>query len=343
MTTRRVLAIAALTGLLCAPTVAAPATAATGGRADVLTVPAVAVTGGWADALTVPAMAVASGRVHVQAVAMAGGRAAALAASAVVPVSAAGAVVPVLDARARVAISARVEALTARAVAAAEVAHAAVSRATAGSLVAQFRFDGGRATGIADESGLGHTLRLVTGNGGVVRAVPHNRGQALRFPAKCTGKPRTCAHAALQSPSTATLNPGTRNISYGASVLLPRDQTTKGQNVVQKGYSTSTSQWKLQVDGAAGRPSCVLVGAKPGIKIVRSTVSVADGRWHDIECRRRGTALTVLVDGAVRGNRLIAADLSITNNRPLSVGGKGSYADNDQFHGTVDDVWVRVG
>ncbi|WP_306207418.1 LamG-like jellyroll fold domain-containing protein [Actinoplanes sp. RD1] len=290
MTTRRVLASAALTGLLCAPT--APAAAATSTRAQWQAAPAVSVRAQWQAARDT---------------------------------------------------GARVQALTAQAVAAAELAHAAVSRATAGLLVAQFRFDGGRATGIADESGRGHTLRLVAGNGGVVRAVPHNRGQALRFPPKCTGKPRTCAHAALQSPSTAALNPGTRDIAYGASVLLPRDQTTKGQNVVQKGYSTSTSQWKLQVDGAAGRPSCVLVGARPGIKIVRSTVSVADGHWHDIECRRRGTALTVLVDGAVRGNRPIAATLSITNNRPLSVGGKGSYADNDQFHGTVDDVWVRIG
>ncbi|MEU8616043.1 LamG-like jellyroll fold domain-containing protein [Actinoplanes sp. NPDC048791] len=214
--------------------------------------------------------------------------------------------------------------------------------ATGGTLVARYGFDGGRATSITDESGNGHTLRLITGNGGTVSMVRRGQGHALRFPGKCTGKKR-CPHAALQSPSAANLNPGTRAISYGAKVLLSRSQTSKGQNVVQKGYSATSSQYKLQVDGAAGRASCVLVGARPGIKLVTSTVSVADGTWHAVECRRTATALTVLVDGAVRGNRAIAAGLSVANDRPLSIGGKGAYSDNDQFQGTLDDVWVRIG
>ncbi|MEV4637663.1 LamG-like jellyroll fold domain-containing protein [Actinoplanes sp. NPDC049548] len=216
----------------------------------------------------------------------------------------------------------------------------AAARAVSGTVVARYDFDGGRSSSIPDNSGNGHTLRLIAGNGGTVRAVPHRSGQALRFPAKCTG---SCPHAALQSPSSASLNPGTRAISFGASVLLAASQTSKGQNIVQKGYSTESSQWKLQVDGAAGRPSCVLVGANPGIKIVRSTVSVADGSWHTVECRRTSTALTVVVDGAVRGSRVISAKLSVANSRPLSIGGKGAYSDNDQFHGIIDDVWVRIG
>jgi hypothetical protein len=213
--------------------------------------------------------------------------------------------------------------------------------ATGGTLVARYSFDGARSW-ITDQSGNGHTLRLITGNGGTVSMVRHGGGHALRFPAKCTGKKR-CPHAALQSPSDPNLNPGTRPISYGAKVLLSRSQTSKGQNVVQKGYSATSSQYKLQVDGAAGRASCVLVGAKPGIKLITSTVSVADGTWHTVECRRTARALTVLVDGAVRGNRAIAAGLSVANNRPLSIGGKGAYSDNDQFQGTLDDVWVRIG
>ncbi|GAA3351100.1 hypothetical protein GCM10020358_79580 [Amorphoplanes nipponensis] len=226
---------------------------------------------------------------------------------------------------------------------AAVVGAAPASRVTAGwTLVARYGFDGGRPTPIADESGKGHTLRLVTRNGGTVSAVRHGIGHALRFPGKClTG--RRCPHAALQSPSAPNLNPGTRPISYGAKVLLSPSQTSKGQNVVQKGYSATSSQYKLQVDGAAGRASCVLVGARPGIKLITSTVSVADGTWHTVECRRTARALTVLVDGAVRGNRAIQPGLSVANDRPLSIGGKGAYSDNDQFQGTLDDVWVRVG
>ncbi|MEU4219449.1 LamG-like jellyroll fold domain-containing protein [Actinoplanes sp. NPDC026623] len=212
---------------------------------------------------------------------------------------------------------------------------------SAGRIVAWYAFDGGRSSLIADDSGNGHTLRLVAGNGGTVLAVHHGSGGAVRFPAKCTtGR---CPHAALQSPSAANLNPGTRPISYGAMVLLSPGQTTKGQNILQKGYSATSSQYKLQVDGVAGRASCVLVGAQPGIKLVTSSVPVADGSWHAIECRRRAGALTVLVDGAVRGNRVISEGLSVANNRPLSLGGKGAYPDNDQFQGILDNVWVRIG
>lgn len=210
-----------------------------------------------------------------------------------------------------------------------------------GVLVARYGFDGNRAAAVSDESGHGHTLRLITGNGGHVSMVRHGDGHALRFPAKCAKK--KCPHAALQSPSAARLNPGTRPISYGAKVLLSRSQTSRGQNVVQKGYSATSSQYKLQVDGAAGRASCVLVGARPGIKLVTSSVSVADGTWHAVECRRTADTLTVLVDGAVRGTLGIDPKLAVANDRPLSIGGKGAYYDNDQFQGTLDDVWVRIG
>ncbi|GID96384.1 LamG-like jellyroll fold domain-containing protein [Amorphoplanes digitatis] len=223
-------------------------------------------------------------------------------------------------------------------------AHAAAARAAgigAGRIVALYAFDGGRSSLIADDSGNGHTLRLVAGNGGRVLAVQHGSGGAVRFPAKCTTG--ACPHAALQSPSAANLNPGTQPISYGAMVLLSRGQTSKGQNIIQKGYSATSSQYKLQVDGAAGRASCVLVGARPGIRLVTSSIAVADGSWHTIECRRRAGSLSVLVDGVVRGNRAISQRLSVSNNRPLSLGGKGAYSDNDQFQGILDNVWVRIG
>jgi hypothetical protein len=195
---------------------------------------------------------------------------------------------------------------------------------------------------ILDSSGNGHTLRVISGHGGVVRQVVHGRGMALAFPARCTRQ--VCPHVALQAPTTADLNPGTRNIAYGADVLLPPAQTSKGQNVVQKGYSKTSSQWKLQVDGMAGRPSCVVVDEhKPRIRIATSTVSVADGRWHALQCRRAGKTLTVYVDGVARGRTAVPAGLSVRNNRPLSIGGKGAFRDNDQFNGALDNVWVTIG
>jgi hypothetical protein len=88
----------------------------------------------------------------------------------------------------------------------------------------------------------------------------------------------------------------------------------------------------------------VLVGDRRlQIHVAVSEKSVADDRWHTLECRRSGSSLTVLVDGARRGSATIPADLTVRNGIPLSVGGKGSFADNDQFQGMLDEVWVSIG
>lgn len=210
-----------------------------------------------------------------------------------------------------------------------------------GVLMARYAFNV-RSSSIADESGRGHTLRVISGHGGAVRPIAHGQGSALLFPARCVQ--RVCPHVALQTPSTPDLNPGTRNISYGADVFLRPGQTSKGQNVIQKGYSSTSSQWKLQIDGAAGRPSCVLVGDKlRRIRMATSTVTVADSRWHRLRCSRAGAWLSIFVDEVMRGRIPLPPDLSVTNNRPMSIGGKGAYADNDQFNGALDNVWVQVG
>ncbi|WP_232344240.1 LamG-like jellyroll fold domain-containing protein [Actinoplanes awajinensis] len=208
-------------------------------------------------------------------------------------------------------------------------------------MIARYGFNGRVAT-ILDESGLGHNLRVVAGHGGQVRPVVHGPGNALAFPPRCVAS--LCPHVALQSPNTADLNPGTRNLAYGADVLLLPTQTSKGQNVLQKGYSKTSSQYKLQIDGVAGQPSCVLVDVRrPGIRMVRSSVSAADGHWHSVRCERAGSRFDIYVDEVLRGRSRIPATLSVANNRPLSIGGKGAYRDNDQFNGALDNVWLRIG
>lgn len=208
-------------------------------------------------------------------------------------------------------------------------------------VIARYDFDG-RSGLVADRSGHGHTLRAVAAHGGSVRQVVHGRGTAIAFPPECAVP--VCPHVALRSPTSADLNPGTRNIAFGADVLLPPGQTSKGENIVQKGYSMTSSQWKLQVDGVAGRPSCVLVDDRsPTIRIAYSSISISDGRWHALQCRRAGTTLAIFVDGVTRGGIAVPSRLSVTNQRPLSIGAKGAFADNDQFNGALDNVWVQIG
>ena len=204
----------------------------------------------------------------------------------------------------------------------------------------RYTFDGPSL--LADVSGHGHDLTPVSRHGGTYRTVPHGDGGALVFPPPCHLDP--CPKIALRAWPAEDLNPGARPIRFGASVRLDKDETTKGENVLQKGYSARGSQYKLQIDGLAGRPSCVLVDdLRAQIHVAVSTLGVADGRWHVLECRRAAGTLTVWVDGLARGTAAVPPDLSVRNQIPLSVGGKGSFTDNDQFQGILDEVWVEIG
>ena len=223
------------------------------------------------------------------------------------------------------------------------LAAALVAAATTGTAPVErvrYTFDG--PAPLADVSGHGHDLSPVSRYGGSFKLIARDGGKALAFPAPCHAEP--CPRIALRAATTTDLNPGRRPLRYGATVRLAADQTTKGENVMQKGYSARGSQYKLQVDGLAGRPSCVLVDdRRPEIHAAISGVGVADNRWHTLECHRAGTRLTILVDGVPRGRATLPADLSVSNRLPFSIGGKGSYPDNDQFQGALDNVWVDIG
>jgi hypothetical protein len=218
----------------------------------------------------------------------------------------------------------------------------AVTTAPESKTVASYNFDSTDVDGTYDDgSGNGHLLKVAT-RGGVLRTTAHGSGQAVVFPAPCDGS--NCPRLVLQAQHAADLNPGSGPIRFGAGVLLARSETSEGENIVQKGYSTTGGQYKLQVDGLGGKPSCVM-SDKSSTTIYRaqSTVSIADSGWHRLECRRAGTVLSILVDDVVRGTRTVPAGLSVNTTQPLSVGGKGLAENNDQFHGTLDDVWVAIG
>ena len=127
-------------------------------------------------------------------------------------------------------------------------------------------------------------------------------------------------------------------------MLLSPAETSSGENIMQKGYSTAGGQYKLQVDGISGKPSCVMSDkTDPAIHVAKSQTSVADGDWHTIECRRTGTTLSILVDDKESASATVPATLEVVTPQPLSIGGKGTGVNNDQFHGSLDDVWISVG
>jgi hypothetical protein len=113
---------------------------------------------------------------------------------------------------------------------------------------------------------------------------------------------------------------------------------------LQKGVYTTESQWKMQVGEVQGRAQCVVVGrGSTQNYVARSSIGVADSKWHKVLCRRSGSTLAVYVDGVNRGQVTIPATLTISNDKPLRIGGPNFNTTSDMYHGFLDDVYAVLG
>jgi hypothetical protein len=232
------------------------------------------------------------------------------------------------------------------AMAAAVPALAAVGTTPAPVTVAKYTFDAGAtaAGNVAENSGRGRPLAVRTADRGAVRFVAGGTGRYVGFPAACPRAATTCPRALLEAADDADLNPGTQNFAWGASLYVSKAQVVGSPNIIQKGVSSTESQWKMQVGATQGRAQCVVVGrGSKQAYIVRSSVTVADAKWHKVLCRRAGSALIVSVDGTNRGSVAVPATLSISNTRPLRVGGPNFNTSSDMYHGFLDDVYATLG
>jgi hypothetical protein len=230
-----------------------------------------------------------------------------------------------------------------------EPAPAAVAPAVAAPgpmTVARYSFDAGvgAAGRIAEDSGRGPALTVRTADSGRVTFTGATADKDVSFPAACARTAATCPRALLEGADDADLDPGTRLFRWGASVRLTQAQVTGSSNIVQKGVVDTESQWKMQLGAKRGRAHCGVVGqGSARVYLVRSSVGVADDKWHDIMCQRSGSSLSVYVDGQARGRIAIPATLSIANNRPLRIGGPNFHTKTDMYHGMLDDVYARLG
>jgi hypothetical protein len=185
------------------------------------------------------------------------------------------------------------------------------------------------------------TAPIVESAPGVLRLVAHGDGSAAAFPAGCAAT-TPCDRAMVSVADDERLDPGERDFEFGAQIHIEPADTAAGTNIVQKGrFGTAGGQWKLQVDGDAGRPGCVVQSSVAGRLVkaaVTSLVPVDDGAWHEVRCRVTADQLAVVVDGE---ERTVPHDLdAVSNDSELHVGAPGVSAGDDQFHGEIDDVVV---
>ena len=208
-------------------------------------------------------------------------------------------------------------------------------------ITVSYLFDGGARQPVMDGSAA-HPMAPDAANGGAILYTPRADGWAIGFPDRCTTTASRCPRVILQGVRDDTLNPGTRTFRFGAAIMMTKDDTGPGANVVQKGYSVGgVTQFKLQVDGRPGKPSCVIASTVRIYKVIGPR-SIADGTWHSVVCTRSGGTLSMTVDGADAGSRSIPASLSVANPEPLRIGGKGTTVNNDQYAGEIDNVFLSI-
>jgi len=203
----------------------------------------------------------------------------------------------------------------------------------------RFNFDNGESlrpgTRVRNVSGLGAGRVLVAGGGRLQRVQGITRHGA-KFPAACRG----CGRAIIEAPDRAALDPRRSDFTFSAAVRMAPREGRHRSNIVQKGYFRQPGgQYKLQID--FGRPSCVVRGGA-GRVFARSTVNLADRRWHTVTCHRWGSAVLLRVDGKVRA-RVRGATGWLANESPVRIGGKKvTSGPNDQYRGRLDNVFVRI-
>jgi hypothetical protein len=220
------------------------------------------------------------------------------------------------------------------------------SAATTPTVVARYTFDtGATSTGrIAETSGRGVPLQIRSADKGAVNFYTVSGGRYIRMPLRCAANATTCPRALLEGADDADLDPGTRTFRWGATVYLAKTQLAGSANVMQKGVYSNESQWKMQIGAEQGKAQCVIVGQGSGAAyLVRSSVTVADSKWHKVVCLRNAGLLAVYVDGVNRGYVRVPTDLSIANNKPLRIGGPNFNTNSDMYHGFLDDVYAALG
>jgi Laminin G domain len=140
------------------------------------------------------------------------------------------------------------------------------------------------------------------------------------------------------------VNRRTMNPFRDAFKVTVRLKTTADGNILQKGQATTAGgMWKVEV--ANGRAFCTFKGsAGRGAVGSWKTVEVANGQWHTVQCIRRRTGVTIVVDGGIPRTEPGRTG-NIANDWTLTIGGKRfcnpPTVSCQYYVGLLDSVAIR--
>ncbi|HYY45278.1 MAG TPA: LamG-like jellyroll fold domain-containing protein [Actinomycetota bacterium] len=148
----------------------------------------------------------------------------------------------------------------------------------------------------------------------------------------------------VRVPSSASLNPGSANITITAHVkfsILPPSK--HDYDLVRKGISsTAGGDYKMEIL-STGRVRCYFKGTSRVSASVVPATPINDNQWHTITCTKTANSVTATVDSKSRTSSGSAG--SISNNADLIVGAKSSSggANNNWYNGRLDEVSINIG
>jgi hypothetical protein len=154
-------------------------------------------------------------------------------------------------------------------------------------------------------------------------------------------------------PTSASLNPGSANFSFGVTVSMSTPPSPVGEtyDVLRKGLATTKGgNYKIEVKNVNGKAlaRCVVKSFRTnGTKVlaaVLGTTSLAGGGQHAVTCVKTSTGITLYVDSLAPRTKSYAGGLgSVANTSVLALGAKGEDTAKtgfDWFKGTIYDAWV---
>jgi hypothetical protein len=150
-------------------------------------------------------------------------------------------------------------------------------------------------------------------------------------------------------PDNVSLDPVSADFSFGVTFSMSQaPQTGETYDVLRKGITTTAGgDYKLEVaeSGGAAVARCILKDNQKVAAIAKAGAVDLVGGTHTVECRRVGSTVSIVIDGATRATKTVAALGTISNAADLAVGAKAegtAPTGFDWFLGTVYEAWVTI-
>jgi concanavalin A-like lectin/glucanase superfamily protein len=146
------------------------------------------------------------------------------------------------------------------------------------------------------------------------------------------------------NPDPAAGSPAVFTVTAHVLFTVVPSAAVGDYDLVRKGLSSTTGgYWKMEIyansSRTQGQAMCQMKGSLNTTGTFVAGPNLADGRWHTIQCVKRATSVSVVVDGITYTKNVAVG--RIANTAQLTVGAKNGGG--DWFNGRMDEVGITTG